>query len=71
MSKAVMMSIRPKWCGKIASGEKTVELRTKRPWTYGPAKVYIYCTKDRHLTFYRGERSENWEWGVSDGQEDT
>ena len=26
MSKAVMLSIRPKWCEKIASGEKTIEL---------------------------------------------
>ena len=25
MSKAVMISIRPKWCEKIASGEKTIE----------------------------------------------
>lgn len=56
MGKAVLISIRPKWCGKIVSGEKTVELRTNRPWTYRPAKVYIYCTKDRHLTFYRGKR---------------
>lgn len=27
MSKAVMLSIRPKWCEKIASGEKTIEVR--------------------------------------------
>ena len=25
MSKAVMLSIRPKWCEKIANGEKTIE----------------------------------------------
>ena len=27
MSKAVMLSIRPKWCEKITSCEKTVEVR--------------------------------------------
>lgn len=31
MSKAVMLSIRPKWCEKIASGEKTIEVRKTRP----------------------------------------
>lgn len=25
MSKAVMLSVRPQWCEKIASGEKTIE----------------------------------------------
>ena len=30
MSKAVMLSIRPKWCEKIASGEKTIEVRKTR-----------------------------------------
>lgn len=31
MSKAVMISIRPKWCEKIARGEKTIEVRKTRP----------------------------------------
>lgn len=31
MSKAVMLSIRPKWCEKIVSGEKTIEVRKTRP----------------------------------------
>ena len=31
MSKAVMLSIRPKWMEKIASGEKTIEVRKTRP----------------------------------------
>ena len=26
MSKAVLISIRPKWCEKIISGEKTIEV---------------------------------------------
>lgn len=42
--KAVLMSIQPKWCVKIASGEKTVEVRKTRPKIKTPFKVYIYMT---------------------------
>lgn len=45
MSKAVMLSIRPKWCEKIASGEKTIEVRKTKPKLETPFKCYIYCTK--------------------------
>lgn len=48
--KAVLMSIRPKWCEKIASGEKTVEVRKTVPGLKTPFKCYIYCTKDKLLT---------------------
>ncbi len=43
--KAVLISIRPKWCAKIASGEKTIEVRKKRPKLQTPFKCYIYCTQ--------------------------
>ena len=46
MSKAVMISIRPKWCEKIARGEKTIEVRKTRPKLETPFKCYIYCTMD-------------------------
>lgn len=46
MSKAVLISIRPKWCEKIASGEKTIEVRKTRPKLETPFKCYIYCTID-------------------------
>lgn len=46
MSKAVMISIRPQWCEKIASGEKTIEVRKTRPKLSTPFKCYIYCTID-------------------------
>lgn len=46
MSKAVMISIRPKWCEKICSGEKTIEVRKTRPKLQPPFKCYIYCTMD-------------------------
>lgn len=44
MSKAVLISIRPEWVEKIASGEKTLELRKTEPKLETPFKVYIYCT---------------------------
>ena len=44
MSKAVMLSIRPKWCEKIARGEKTIEVRKTRPKLDTPFRCYIYCT---------------------------
>lgn len=42
--KSVLISIRPEWCEKIASGEKTVEVRKTRPKIEPPFKCYIYCT---------------------------
>lgn len=44
MSKAVLISIRPKWCEKIANGEKTIEVRKTKPKLETPFKCYIYCT---------------------------
>lgn len=44
MSKAVLISIHPRWCEKIASGEKTIEIRKTRPKLRTPFKCYIYCT---------------------------
>ena len=48
MSKAVMLSIRPKWCEKIASGEKTIEVRKTKPKLETPFKCYIYCTLPKY-----------------------
>ena len=45
MSKAVLISIRPKWCELIASGKKTIEVRKTVPKIETPFKCYIYCTK--------------------------
>ena len=44
MSQAVLISIRPKWCSKIANGEKTIEVRKRQPRLDAPFKVYVYCT---------------------------
>lgn len=42
--KSVLISIRPKWCEKIASGDKTIEVRKTRPKLEPPFRCYIYCT---------------------------
>lgn len=47
--KSVLISIQPKWCQKIISGEKTVEIRKSRPKIQTPFKCYIYCTKPKEL----------------------
>ena len=55
--KAVLISIKPKWCELIASGKKTVEVRKNRPKLETPFKCYIYCTNGQSeaLWRYRGE----------------
>lgn len=62
MSKAVMLSIRPKWCEKIASGEKTIEVRKTRPKLETPFKCYIYCTQGNDARRLRGS------WGKVIGE---
>lgn len=49
--KSVLISIRPKWCELIASGQKTLEVRKTRPKLETPFKCYIYRTKGkvRHI----------------------
>lgn len=44
MSKAVLISIKPKWCGKIFSGTKNLEFRKRKPNISLPFKCYVYCT---------------------------
>ena len=58
----IMLSIRPKWCELIASGQKTIEVRKTKPKCDVPFKVYVYCTedfrtstKDRNHKFWIGE----------------
>ena len=53
MSKAVMISIRPKWCEKICGGEKTIEVRKTRPKLETRFKCYIYCTLQGCNEFFR------------------
>lgn len=50
--RAVLLSIKPKYCELIASGKKTVEVRKTRPKILTPFKGYIYCTKPKMITKY-------------------
>ena len=58
MSKAVMLSIHPKWCEKIASGEKTIEVRKTRPKLKTPFRCYIYCTQSDDANRLRGSQGK-------------
>lgn len=53
MSKAVLISIKPKWCEKIINGDKTIEVRKTRPKLHTPFKCYIYCTLQGCNEFFR------------------
>lgn len=44
MNKAVLISIRPKWCELIASRKKTIEVRKTRPKLETPFKCYMYMS---------------------------
>lgn len=48
--KSVLISIRPQWCEKIASGKKTIEVRKTAPKEV-PFKGYIYATRPKK--FYK------------------
>ena len=45
--KAVLLSVKPKWCKLIFSGEKTIEVRKTAPKLETPFKVYVYQTKHK------------------------
>lgn len=47
MSKAILISVKPKYVAKILNGEKTIEIRKSIPKCNLPIDVYIYCTKDK------------------------
>lgn len=54
MSKAVLISIRPKWCAKIIISRKTMELRKSVPKLEVPFKCYIYCTSGHPYISVKG-----------------
>lgn len=62
MSKAVMISIQPRWCELIANGEKTIEVRKTRPKLETPFKCYIYCTSGDDKLWIADAVRRNW-WG--------
>lgn len=50
--KAVLLSVKPKYCELIANGKKTVEVRKSKPKIDLPFKCYIYCTKVKRIDDY-------------------
>lgn len=58
--KAVLMSIKPKWCEKIFSGEKTVEVRKVAPKLEPPFKVYVYETIGKRTSCRRCVIWQSW-----------
>lgn len=55
--KSVLISIRPKWTEKIASGEKTIEVRKTAPQEV-PFKCYIYETQGQYVKFTHGAHTK-------------
>lgn len=54
--KAIMISIKPKWCAEIMNGNKTIEVRKNKALAsaiqklideYGYADFYVYCSKGK------------------------
>ena len=59
--KAILISIRPEWCERIISGEKTVEIRKNRPKLEPPFKCYVYRTNG-YVEEYRDEKGVHYQW---------
>ena len=57
MMKSVLIAIRPQWVEKIASGEKTIEVRKTAPQEV-PFKCYIYETKGQYVKFTHGAHTK-------------
>ena len=55
--KSVLIAIRPQWVEKIASGEKTIEVRKTAPQEV-PFKCYIYETKGQYVKFTHGAHTK-------------
>lgn len=58
--KSILISIKPKWVEKIASGKKTIEVRKTAPKEV-PFKCYIYMTQGTYkdLGLYREDIYKN------------
>lgn len=58
--KAVLISIQPQWCEKIAARWKTMELRKSKPNIPVPFKCYIYQTRHKWVfKLLRGLGADN------------
>ena len=59
--KAIMISIKPKWCAEIMNGNKTIEVRKNKALASavrklidenGFADIYVYCSKGNSYLHY-------------------
>ena len=50
---SIILSTQPVWCGRIAAGEKDLEVRKSLPRLKPPFKVYLYCTRLSEIQFWR------------------
>ena len=57
MMKSVLIAIRPQLVEKIASGQKTIEVRKTAPKEV-PFKCYIYETKGQYVKFIHGAHTK-------------
>lgn len=57
--KAILISIRPEWCEKILSGEKTLEVRKTKPKINPPFKCYIYSSNSSNGKIYTMPRDSH------------
>ena len=67
--KAVLVSIKPKWCLFISELIKTIEVRKTKPNLETPFKCYIYCTKAKsHYSVGHIGLSDDELYRLNDGQ---
>lgn len=67
--KAVLISIKPKWCLLISELIKTIEVRKTKPNLETPFKCYIYCTKAKsHYSVGHIGLSDDELYRLNDGQ---
>ena len=66
--KSVLISIKPRWCGLIARGEKTIEVRKTKPTIDTPFKCYIYkTTTDKVIGEFVCDRVQSYYCEFTDG----
>lgn len=60
--KDILLSVRPKWCEKILSGEKIIEVRKSAPKEV-PFRVFIYCTNERNPNVLLKDKDNRFSFG--------
>lgn len=58
--KAILVSVPPEVCERIANGEQTLLLMKRIPKLDTPYKVYVYCTKNAHYEIAQIRFADGW-----------